>query len=133
VFLVDTNVLIDLANVSPAWQAWSRQALATAMRTGEVAINPIIYAELSVAYDTIETLDAALDALGVRRRPLPFEAGFLAGRAFLAYRRAGGARASPMPDFYIGAHAAIEGLTLITRDPRRVQTYFPKVAVVSPS
>ena len=94
-FLADTNVLIDLANPQAEWTDWSSQALGDAMRTGRVAINPIIYAELSVAYDAIEALDEALEVLGVSRLPRPYEAGFLAGRAFLAYRRAGGKRASP--------------------------------------
>ncbi len=131
-FLVDTNVLIDLANPHAEWRAWSAEALGEAMRAGPVSINPIIYAELSIAYDAIEVLDEALEDLGVVRSPLPYEAGFLAGRAFLDYRRAGGLRTSPLPDFYIGAHAAVETLDLITRDPRRIRTYFPSVKLVSP-
>ena len=103
------------------------------MRVGAVSINPIIYAELSVAYDAVEVLDDALDGLGVRRLPLPYEAGFLAGRAFLEYRRAGGLRTSPLPDFYIGAHAAVEDLEVITRDPRRIRRYFPNVKLTSPA
>jgi predicted nucleic acid-binding protein len=132
VFLIDTNVLVDLANPHGEWKDWSAQALGDAMRTGPVAINPIIYAELSVAYDAIEVLDDALDILGVARLPLPYEAGFLAGHAFLAYRRAGGLRTSPLPDFYIGAHAAVENLAVITRDPRRVRAYFPSVRLINP-
>jgi hypothetical protein len=132
VFLVDTNILIDLANSNAEWEKWSAQALADAMRIGPVSINPIIYAEFSIAYDTIEALDEALEVLGVVRLPLPYEAGFLAGRAFLDYRRAGGLRASPLPDFYVGAHAAVEKLDVITRDPGRIQTYFPTVKVISP-
>ena len=131
-FLVDTNVLIDLANPHAEWREWSAQALGDAMRAGPVSINPIIYAELSIAYDAIEILDEALDGLGVLRLALPYEAGFLAGRAFLAYRRAGGLRTSPLPDFYVGAHAAVESLDVITRDPRRIRTYFPGVKLVSP-
>jgi len=95
-------------------------------------INPLIYAETSLAFDSVSELDRELDALLLERLQLPFEAGFGAGRAFLEYRRAGGARSSPMPDFYIGAHAALEGLTLLTRDTRRFRTYFPSVALISP-
>ncbi len=132
-FLVDTNLLIDLANEDAGWRPWSAETLGQALRSGPVSINPIIYAELTVAYDTIEAVDEALDALGVRRLPLPYEAGFLAGRAFLAYRRAGGTRTPPLPDFYIGAHAAVANLVLLTRDPRRIERYFPSVEVVSPA
>lgn len=131
-FLVDTNILIDLANQHAEWRAWSAEALGDAMRVGPVSINPIVYAELSVAYDSIEVLDEALEGLGVVRLPLPYEAGFLAGRAFLDYRRAGGLRTSPLPDFYVGAHAAVDNLDVITRDPRRIRTYFPSVKLVSP-
>jgi predicted nucleic acid-binding protein len=132
VFLVDTSVLIDLANRDAEWRAWSADALGEALRSGPVSINPIVYAELSVAYPAIETLDKALDDLGLRRLPLPYAAGFLAGRAFLAYRRAGGTRTSPLPDFYVGAHAAVDGLAVITRDPSRIRNYFPTVKLVSP-
>jgi predicted nucleic acid-binding protein len=132
VFLVDTNVLIDIANLDRVWMAWSERVLGDALRKGPVFINPIIYAELSIAYDGIETLDAALDDLGVRRQPLPFEAGFLAGKAFLEYRRAGGVRTSPLPDFYIGAHAAVETLAVLTRDPNRITSYFPRVEIIRP-
>jgi len=132
VYLVDTNVLIDLANADPQWFDWSARALGEAMRIAPVAINPIIYAELSISYASVEILDQALDQLHVRRLILPYAAGFLAGRAFLNYRRAGGVRTSPLPDFYIGAHAAIDGMVVITRDPRRIRTHFPSVSTVSP-
>jgi predicted nucleic acid-binding protein len=132
VYLVDTNVLIDLAELDPQWLDWSTRTLGEAMRIAPVAINPIIYAELSIAYASIESLDDALDRLGVRRLALPYEAGFLAGRAFVSYRRAGGARSSPLPDFYIGAHAAVDGLEVITRDARRIRSHFPRVTIVSP-
>ena len=132
-YLIDTNVLIDLAVLDPQWMDWSARTLAQAMRTAPVTINPIIYAELSIAYDSIETLDDALDKLGVRRLAVPYEAGFLAGRAYLNYRRAGGVRSAPLPDFYIGAHATVEGLDVITRDPRRLRTHFPRLKIISPN
>jgi predicted nucleic acid-binding protein len=132
VYLVDTNVLIDLAIADPRWFDWSVRALGEAMRIAPVAINPIIYAELSISYESVEVLDQALDQLGVRRLVLPYAAGFLAGRAFLHYRRAGGVRTSPLPDFYIGAHAAVDGLVVITRAPRCIRAHFPKVGAVSP-
>ena len=96
-------------------------------------VNPIIYAEVSVGFSTIEALNAALPTSIYQRAPLPWEAGFLAGKSFLAYRKRGGARNTPLPDFYIGAHAAIEGLALLTRDAARYQTYFPKIEILSPS
>ncbi len=131
-FLVDTNVLIDVATLNPAWRTWSSGALADAMRVGDVGINPIVYAEMAAAYDTLEALDDALRSLGVGRLALPYAAGFLASRAFLAYRGAGGVRTAPLPDFFIGAHAAVAGLALITRDPRRVRRYFPSVELMTP-
>jgi hypothetical protein len=133
VFLVDTNVLIDVATLNPAWFTWSSRALADAMRLGDVGIDPIVYAEMAAAYDTVEALDDALRSLGVSRLALPFEAGFLASRAFLAHRKAGGARTAPLPDFFIGAHAAVAGLALVTRDPRRIRRYFPRVELVTPA
>lgn len=130
--LVDSNVLLDVATNDPEWGDWSARALAKAAEHTILVINPIIYAEVSIGYTTIEALDAALPASVYRREALPWEAGFLAGKSFLAYRRRGGARRSPLPDFYIGAHAAIEGLALLTRDARRYRSYFPKVEVLTP-
>jgi len=97
-----------------------------------LVINPLIYAEVSVGFTRIEELEAALPLDLYRRDPLPFEAAFLAGKAFLTYRRLGGIRSSPLPDFYIGAHAAVAGLRLLTRDPARFRTYFPSVHLLSP-
>jgi predicted nucleic acid-binding protein len=131
-FLVDSNVLLDVATDDPTWQEWSAQALADALRAGQVLINPLIYAEVSAGYDRIEDLDAALPAALFRRAPLPYPAGFVAARAFSAYRRRGGDRRSPLPDFYIGAHAAVARLSLITRDARSYRTYFPTVALIAP-
>jgi predicted nucleic acid-binding protein len=131
-FLVDTSVLVDLANLNSTWFDWSAVAMARALRAGPVGVNPIIYAELAIAYDDIESLDEAIGGLGLKKFDLPYEAGFLAGRAFLAYRRRGGQRSSPLPDFFIGAHAAVTGLRLITRDAGRVRTYFPGVETIAP-
>ena len=131
--MVDANVLIDVLTRDRAWFAWSSEALERAADRGVLVINPIIYSEVSLGFDRIEDLDAALPATFFRREPLPWEAGFLAGRCFLAYRRAGGSRRSPLPDFYIGAHASLAGLTLVTRDAARYRTYFPRLALVAPS
>jgi predicted nucleic acid-binding protein len=128
--LVDANVLLDVITEDKRWMDWSADALADAAARGDLAINPIVYAEVSLGYDTIETLDAAL--LGFTRLPLPYEAGFLAARCYLRYRKAGGTRRSPLPDFYIGAHAAVERLELLTRDDARYRSYFPNLRIVAP-
>ncbi len=128
--LVDSNVLLDVVVRDSAWYDWSVQAMTVAY--GRLAINPIIYAEVSVGYDRIEDIDAALLEHDLARRPLPYAAAFLAGKAFLTYRRGGGTRRSPLPDFYIGAHAAVEGMQLLTRDPRRYRVYFPKLKLIAP-
>ena len=128
--LVDSNVILDVATEDRAWFAWSAAALQGAANVSVLVINPIVYAEVSVRYATIEALEAAL--VGLRRDPLPWEGAFLAGKAFLQYRRRGGMRTSTLPDFYIGAHAAIAGMTLLTRDPRRYRTYFPTLEIIAP-
>ena len=130
--LVDSNVLLDIATNDAQWSDWSGSALAECTEHATLIINPIIYAEVSIGYATIEALNAALPSDLYQRQPLPWEAGFLAGKCFLAYRRHGGLRNTPLPDFYIGAHAAIEHLALLTRDVARFQTYFPKVEILSP-
>ena len=130
--LVDSNVILDVVTDDAAWSARSRRALERAADEGGLAINPIVYAEVSVGYDRIGDLDAALPPETFARLPLPWAAGFLAGECFVRYRRAGGTRRSPLPDFYIGAHAAIEGLTLLTRDARRYRTYLPRLSVITP-
>jgi predicted nucleic acid-binding protein len=130
--LVDSNVLIDVATGRSAWSDWSSNALERVANEAVLVINPLVYAEVSVGFDTIEALDAALPADLYRREPLPYEAAFLAGKAFLAYRRAGGARTSPLPDFYIGAHAAVAGYRLLTREATRFRTAFPKLDLIAP-
>jgi predicted nucleic acid-binding protein len=130
--LVDSNILLDIATDDAKWSDWSGSALAECAEHTTLVINPIIYAEVSIGYTTIEALNAALPSSLYQREPLPWEAGFLAGKCFLAYRRRGGLRNTPLPDFYIGAHAAIEHLALLTRDVARYQTYFPKVEILSP-
>jgi predicted nucleic acid-binding protein len=130
--LVDTSVILDIVTEDGEWLEWSSSALERAASSSRLVINPIVYAEVSVGFERIEDLDAALPRDYFERRPLPWEAGFLAGKCFLQYRRRGGARSTPLPDFYIGAHAAIEGLTLLTRDPKRYRAYFPKLAIMAP-
>ena len=130
--LVDSNVILDVLTEDDEWGDWSADRLAAAAGIGMLVINPIIYAEVSVRFDRIEDLDEALPSTYYRRLPLPFEAAFLAGQCFMKYRRRGGDRRSPLPDFYIGAHAALAGLTLLTRDARRYRTYFPSLRIVAP-
>lgn len=130
--LVDACVLLDLTTDDPQWGDWSADALADAADEGPLVINPIVYAEVSVDFGSIEELDKVLDGATFRREPLPFEAGFLAGKAYVAYRRRGGAKRSPIADFYIGAHAAIAGHRLLTRDTNRYRAYFPTVELISP-
>jgi predicted nucleic acid-binding protein len=131
VTLVDSNVLLDIATEDPTWFSWSENALVDAADEGTLAINPIIYAEVSVGFTTIEDLDDAIPPETFARMPLPLEAGFLAGKAFLNYRRRGDAKATPLPDFYIGAHAAIAGYRLLTRDSARYHTYFPRLDIIA--
>jgi predicted nucleic acid-binding protein len=130
--LIDTNVLLDIATADAHWMAWSQQQVRSAAGRGAVYINPIIYAELAPAFASAEEVDRWLDPGLFQRAPLPYEAAWLAAQAFLKYRNGGGVRNSPLPDFYIGAHAAIQGLTLVTRDPARYRTYFPSVVLVAP-
>ncbi len=130
--LVDSNVLLDIVTDDPTWYAWSAEHLDACAAAGELCINPIIYAEVSIGFDRIEDLDQAFPTEAFVRLPLPWEAGFLAGKAFLGYRKARGSRTSPLPDFYIGAHAAIEGLSLLTRDAARYRSCFPTVDLICP-
>ena len=130
--LVDSNILLDVATGDPTWADWSSRALEAAANESPLAINTLIYAEVSIGYERIEQLEQAIPSNTFRREPLPYEAAFLAGKAFLKYRRRGGQRTSPLPDFYIGAHAAVSGFRILTRDPRRYRTYFPTVDIISP-
>ncbi|MBI4869385.1 MAG: type II toxin-antitoxin system VapC family toxin [Candidatus Wallbacteria bacterium] len=130
--LVDSNVLLDVATEDPVWIGWSSSALEAACNQSLLVINPLIYAEVSIRFLRIEELEEALPAVVYRREALPYEAAFLAGKAFLKYRRRGGARSAPLPDFYIGAHAAVAGYRLLTRDATRYRTYFPKVELIAP-
>lgn len=131
--LVDTSVLLDVLTDDPVWFDWSTDMLRTAADAGPLWINPVIYAEASVRFTKIEELEDALPVEDFRRVPLPWEAAFLAGKAFLRYRRSGGAKSSPLPDFFIGAHAAVAEIELLTRDASRVLTYFPTVRLITPA
>jgi len=126
---VDSSVLLDILTRDPSWSAWSVDALADAADRGGLVINPMIYAEVSVRFSRVEDLDDALRPQDFIRAQLPWEAAFLAGKAFASYRRQGGTRTSPLPDFYIGAHAAVSGLDILTRDVRRYSSYFPSVSL----
>jgi predicted nucleic acid-binding protein len=130
--LVDTNVLVDVLHNDPRWVAWSEARLAEASRDGDLVINPLIYAEICAGYPTQRQTDQVLSSAVYRRENLPWEAAFNASRAFIVYRRSGGAKRSPLPDFYIGAHAELKGYTLLTRDPARYRNYFPSLRIVSP-
>jgi predicted nucleic acid-binding protein len=129
--LVDTNILLDIITSDPKWFQWSATRMERALGQG-LAVNPIIYAELAAGFLRSEELEAALQLHELRRLPLPYHAAFRAGRAFIEYRKRGGDRHSPLPDFFIGAHAEADGLTLLTRDPTRYRTYFPKVRLIAP-
>ena len=131
-FLIDTNAVLDILSPASPWADWSTDAIADAKTAGWVAINPIIYAELAVPYDRVADLDLDLRTLSLRRLPLPYEAAFLAGRAFREHRQRGGSRAAPMSDFYIGAHAAFARLGIVTRDPQPYRSYFPSVQLMTP-
>lgn len=131
-YLIDTNVIIDAADPDSQWYVWSAAQLISAANDGAVFINPIIYAELAGYADSERQIASILSDMLLQRADLPWEAAFQAGRAFVAYRRAGGAKTAPMPDFYIGAHALVSGLTLLTRDARRYRSYFPEVRLIAP-
>jgi len=131
--LVDSNVILDIMTEDPAWSEWSASALQRQADRSILVINPLVYAEVSIRFERIEDLDDALPATLFRRDPLPWEAAFLAGKSFLAYRRRGGARHAPLPDFYIGAHAAVAGMALLTRDSSRYRSYFPSLEMIAPA
>ena len=130
--LVDSNVLLDTLTEDAYWFEWSSNSLAEAAERATLVINPIIYAEVSIGFERIEELEEALPSSYFRRDKLPWEAGFLAGKCFVTYRRRGGTRRAPLPDFYIGAHAAVMGMALLTRDVSRYRTYFPRLQLIAP-
>ena len=129
--LVDSNVLLDILIPDPEWEEWSSAALAEVAESSLLAINPIIFTEVSIGFDRIEDLEAALPQ-DFRREALPWDAAFLAGKAFLSYKQRSGSKASTLPDFFIGAHAAVRGYALLTRDAARYRTYFPALTLVAP-
>ena len=130
--LVDSNVLIDLFDEKSEWRDWSDAMLTRCAARGPLVINPIVFAEVSAGFESLDDVEAALPEVYLRREPLPWAAAFLAGRAFVQYRRRGGQTTAPLPDFYIGAHAAVAGHTLLTRDGRRYRDYFPRLLVIAP-
>ena len=130
--LVDSNVLLDVITEDERWSEWSSSVLASAADDGPLFINPIIYAEVSVRFSRIEDVEEALPPSDYGRLAVPWESAFLAGKAFVDYRRNRGTRSSTLPDFFIGAHAAVAGLRLLTRDAARYRTYFPAVQLTSP-
>ena len=130
--LFDTNVLLDIATADHTWLTWSETQFRLAANNGPILINPIVYAEMAPAFPDPTALDRWLDPTIFKRLPLPYSAAWLAAHAFIQYRRSGGAKTSPLPDFYIGAQAEIEGLTIVTRDAARYRTYFPRVRLITP-
>ena len=130
--LVDSNIILDIFLDDPIWAEWSEAALSEYSTHSPLFINPIIYTEISIGFNKIEELESALVKSGVQILEIPKEALFLAGKVFLKYRRQQGIKNSPLPDFFIGAHAAVLDLELITRDTRRYKTYFPKVRIIAP-
>ena len=129
--LVDSNVMLDLLTNDSEWEARSARAIAAAANAAPLVINPVIYAEISVGIPSIELLDKFL-GVDYRRDPIPWEAAYLAGKAFLTYRRRGGQKVQPLPDFFIGAHAAVRGMDLLTRDSARFSSYFPTIRIIQP-
>lgn len=131
--LVDTNVILDVVENDPVWADWSQAQLDAVSLKYTLIINPVIYAELSIAYRRIEELEAMLNAAALRLDPIPREALFLAGRVFLNYRQRGGTKSGVLPDFFIGAHAAVAGIPLLTRDTARYKSYFPTIELIAPA
>ncbi|MGO9266724.1 MAG: type II toxin-antitoxin system VapC family toxin [Candidatus Binataceae bacterium] len=131
--LIDSNVLLDLMTEDQRWFSWSAAAMESAADSSRLVINAIIYAEVSIRYSRIEDLEAALPKGMVDREAIPYETAFLAGKSFLTYRRRGGIKRSPLPDFLIGAHAAVAGYRLLTRDAARYRTYFPNLPLICPN
>lgn len=130
--LVDSNVLLDVMTEDAKWFEWSSGVLECAAQESVLCIDPVIYAEVSIRFERVEELEAALPGDIIERLPVPYEAAFLAGKCFLRYRRRGGKRRSTLPDLFIGAHAAVTGMALATRDASRYRTYFPTLQVIAP-
>ena len=130
--LVDSNVILDVLTNDAAWFAWSSKKLAFEADRNILVINPIIYAEISIRFASIEDLEEVLDPLFFRKDQLPWEAVFLAGKVFLRYREKGGRKVTPLPDFFIGAHAAVRGMPLLTRDSKRYRSCFPTLNLIAP-
>lgn len=130
--VVDSNVILDIVTEDKRWFPWSSEALAHYSETHALVINPVIYAEVSIGFDRIEDVETVLSPMLFRRDPIPWEVAFLAGKCFLQYRKKGGGKRSPLPDFFIGAHAAVLGIPLLTRDASRYRTYFPKLELIAP-
>lgn len=131
--LVDTNVLLDVFGNDPDWAEWSVQQLRAQAQVHELCINPVIWSELSLAFESVQALDRAIADLHFRYLELPRPALFLAARAFVKYRREGGTRSNVLPDFFIGAHAAVLGCSILTRDGRRYRSYFPRLTLIMPN
>jgi len=132
VLLVDTNVLVDVLEDDPTWADWSVRQLRAQSQVHDLIINPVIYSELSLAFDSVKALDEAIEGMGLTFQELPRPALFLAGRAFVKYRREGGTKSNVLTDFFIGAHAAVLSCGILTRDGRRYRNYFPRVALIVP-
>jgi predicted nucleic acid-binding protein len=130
--LVDSNIILDIVTEDPKWFEWSSEALAKHGDGQRLVINPVVYAEVSISFERIEDLDEALPESAFVRQGIPWDAAFLAGKCFETYRTRGGTKRSPLPDFFIGAHAAVQGMALLTRDASRYRTYFPKLEVIAP-
>ena len=130
--LVDTNVLVDVLEDDPQWADWSIQQLRFQSKIHRLVINPIVYSELSLTFSTVEVLDQTIAGLGLAMIEIPKPALFLAGKAFVRYRRQGGTKSNALGDFFIGAHAAVSGLQILTRDTKRYRSYFPSVVLVAP-
>ncbi len=130
--LVDSNVILDILTEDTKWFSRSAKTLSACAENNILVINPIIYAEVSIRFEKVEDLEEVLSPDYFRRDPLPWEAAFLAGKCFLSYRKKGGRKRSPLPDFFIGAHASVAGIRLLTRDVSRYRTYFPGLELIIP-
>ena len=130
--LVDSNIILDIVTEDNIWYKWSSKKLSELTLRGRLFINPVIYSEVSIGFERIEDIDSALPESFFIREQIPWEAAFLAGKCFLKYRRSGGVRRSPLPDFFIGAHASVRNMSLLTRDKQRYGEYFPKLKIIAP-